>query len=279
MKIKIVIPSKVYPTDINIGMALRLKKCVSGFDDCTLVESSEDVVHIFGKWDIWTSRQIVRYSSRGIPVVYSGIDGNASLYNHNGKFTYNPVTRYSLQKVAKSGAVIQVGGNIEFEALRHIAHDAISRIIYNPDTTSLTDNTQMVSQFVQLYNEAIRTTDIKIRTNIGHTVKKHIEKELCCDETEYSKIVDLCSRILYMRHLYVKGAIPQQFLNDTAAIMTQYNYNERLFAKVINRLHATSFASHAMGCLNEAASLTEGFMPIKPSYGKTADKMLMTIVQ
>ena len=218
-------------------------------------------------------------SLRGIPVVFTSIAGLAPLLGRKGYTTRNILKKRMVREIVARSGGVQVCGSAEETALKAIVPDFTPDVIANPDFTQATDADKMMSLFTSLYEKAQIVFDKRLRENISHRVKeamKHIASQ--CEDGNGS-IADICSRIVYLRHLYIKGSIPQAFLDETSGIMTESNYDEDAMVQLLRRLKVDKFAAFAMELLARKSTLTEGFMPIELRDGKLVEKMERMVIQ
>lgn len=271
MRIKYIIPTKIHPNMINVGMYQHLCEEFQTRHNAEVVETSPDIVHIFGVWNHNYSHLSKNYRSIGIPVVFTSVDGMIRLKSHEGDPTKKLSTLLSLRKTAKSGTILHACGQMEKSAITGIAKSADVRIIPNSEFTAAIDTMAMADRFLDMYSSACTINDKKIREQISSAVEKTNTTDKC--------IVDICSRILYIKQRFIMQNIPQTFLDETASVMIESNYDENEMAQILANLRLTKFASSVMALLSSRANLTEGFMPIESTDGKSVRKMERVIIQ
>lgn len=270
MRIKYVIPTKMHSDFINAGMHKLLCQALKVHGEVSIVDSSPDIVHVFGIWSNAYAKLVEKLRSLGIPVVFTSINGMAELKNSEGHTTNNIYTRRALGSIAKNGATIHVCGNFEAATVSHIYKYASISLITNPLFTSTTNNDFMVTKFMQLYLSVVERNDKNIKESIRSLVKKA--------GVENKEIAEICSRIIYIQKRFIMENIPLDYLEQTSAVMISSDYDEKEMRKTLETLHISKFASYTMALLSSKAKLTEGFMPIESIGGKTVEKMEKVII-
>lgn len=287
MRIKFIIPRNIRDGYVNKGMHDTLRHCLGGNGNFVVVDKNEDLVHMFGLWNNKYRRLANNLCKRGIPVVFTSIEGMAPLRNKRGDVTRNVFRRRVVREIVASCGGVQVCGNAEMNTLKAIVPGVAPDVIANPDFTQATDNDKMVALFAALYEKAQVVFDARLRESISKRVKEAIRST---DNTAggpaasqlseaHETMADICSRIVYLRHLSIKGTIPQGFLDETSDIMTKGNYDEAAMARLLKRVGMGRFAAYAMELLAQESSLTEGFMPVESRDGKTVERMRRMIIQ
>lgn len=278
MRISFITPRHTNKKFVNVGMYDALCRQLNNAQDIDIVNSSADIVHIFGLWN-WHYAQLVRNISKcGIPVVFTSITGPLTLLNSSGGVTNNLLIRHSVHSILSNASAIHVCGQVECMLLKTIVSGVVPQIIANPDFTHIVSNEKMVSMFVEIYTKVLNLFDTNLKDRIKKQVSEMVQKLFNTASEENDAMVEICSRIIYLHHLLVKKAIPQKFLDEMAALMEKSDYDERAMCQLLKRLHFYRFASFAMTLLHDNSSLTEGYMPISPQKGKLVENMKSYII-
>ena len=271
MRIQLIIPQETHRDFINRELCQSLHQNLSNLDGVELVDTSPEIVHIFGVWNNASAQKTESYRKKKIPVIFTPIKGLANLKLSDGATTNNISIRQAIKNIAKRGAVIHVCGKQENACIKGIARNAETAIIANSSFTATTDNQKMVSQFAKIYSSSYQANDNKIREGIRQQIKKI--KGIKADT------VSFCEHIMYIRQRYIMGNIPKSYIEETSKLIRTSDYDEKEIEKVLDGLKVASFAAYIMTLLEDTANLTEGFMPIEQKRGKIVKKMESIITQ
>lgn len=271
MRIRLIIPQSTHRDYINRGLYYILHSRLSNFDGAEIVDASPEIVHIFGTWSNASAKETEKYRKQHLPVVFTSIKGMIGLKLSDGTTTDNIALKLAIKRIARCGAVIHVCGQQENASIKEIAKYAETRVIANPSFTATTDTQSIVSNFFDLYTYAYKTNDNEIREHI----KKQVNK---ISGIKYST-ANFCERIMYIRHRYLMGNIPQFYIDETSETMLNSDYEEKEIEQTLEALKVANFAAYTMTLLEHKAKLTEGFMPIRQKEGKIVEKMENIITQ
>ena len=270
IRVKYIIPDKLSDTHINRGLPdlLRQRLPVSGA--MLVVDKLPQIVHVFGLWNSVYAKLLKRLRRKGLPVVFTSIEGLSPLLNVNGNTTNDIIRIAAIRQICTSCNIIHVCGNTEKALLESLSKKARTKAILNSMFTSLTDEETMLSMFQNTYISAYEQNTKLIRESISKKVKT---------ATNDGTIAEICSCLMYIRSLYISGCIPQKVLDDTTSTMMTHDYDETEMANVLKALKMLRFSSFCMSLLENRTQLTEGFMPIPAASGKIDNRMLNMIVE
>lgn len=241
------------------------------FGDTEIVDTSPDVVHIFGMWTAKSARAANDLQSRGIPVVFTAINGMAQLFDNNGEIVSNIALRNAVRQIARH-TILHCGGIAEEKIVTKIARRASTTIITNALTTSTTDTNRMLQDFHDLYAELYKRQEQTASGTIQAELSRNVKTDDCA-------IRDICSRLLYLKYLYKKNGIRKEVLDEVSTLMIASNYDEAVMRNTLEALHLRRFAASCMALLEKESTLTEGFMPIDATEDKTLRRMQEMIIQ
>lgn len=272
MRVKFITPSKHHADFVNFDMYNLLRQELTAHGEVEIVDVSPDIVHIFGLWNRSYTMRVRHFRHICVPVVFTSIRGMLPLIDGNGNTTSSLSTRMAVRAVCSSGALIHTCGPVEKSKIEIIAKKSTSEIIGNPTMTSGFGADDMLRKFESLYvNESQRNVS-RIRNEISERVGKlHATDDKC--------IMDICSRILYIKKRYIMQNIPLAFLQETADVMTNSDYDEDTMRDALAELKLYDFASYAMTLLRNNADLTEGFMPLAYTEGNLVGRMENVIIK
>lgn len=273
MRIKFIVTNKIDMSSVNYGLYECLINHFAEDDNMEIVDDKEDVVHAFGLWNHTWTNKVRRIRKREVPIIFTCLSGASSLYNTSGNLIHNRFVRKSITNIVNANAMIHSCGKYEKEALQRIAPNANVSIIHNPNFTKSVTIEDTLGYFIQLYKQVINDNDIKIFDDIESNVSAKLDKSLCNSPVEYTNIVEIATRIIYLQHLYNKRAIPQSYLDEISECMTSYDYNEKLMNRLLHDMNKYQLASYVMALLSSASTLTEGFMPVPLCESKIVENM------
>lgn len=271
MRVKYIIPPKLRPDFINQEMYTNLRHDMENHDEVDIVDLSPDIVHIFGIWSSSYARRVERYRSIDIPVIFTSINEILDIVSSSGHITSSLDAVMAIRKIASLNASIHVCGKTEENIIRKYAKKAVIKTVMNTTFTSLISRDEVSAEFYKIYVSETANNEKKIREMISTRIGSIGVNDKC--------ILDICSRILYIKQRYHMQNIPLDYLKETAKAMTESNYDENVMRQTLAKMKLLDFASFTMTLLRNKANLTEGFMPIKNSEGKTVDKMEKVIIQ
>ena len=273
MRIKYITPPKVRPGYIHAELCQMLRKELPTCEDVEIVNLSPDIVHVFGIWNSTNAKLVERYRRIGIPVIFTSVNGMLSLVGKESHDSCSIATKTALRRICKSGAVIHTCGKMENSIIKSIARTADTQIIGNALLSATTDAKTMEECLISLYKSTCEAND----TNIKQKIAANIDKVTATDGD--ITITAICARIMYIRQRFIMHNIPQAYLDETSQQMTKSDYDEDKIKVVLKDLNMSQFASYVMTLLNDCSTLTEGFMPIKSTSGKTVENMKKYIIQ
>lgn len=270
IRVKYIIPDKLSDTHVNRGLPDLLRQWLPASGAMLVVDKHPQIVHVFGLWNSSYAKLVKRLRRKGLPVVFTSIEGLSPLLNINGNTTNDIIRIAAIRQICTSCNIIHVCGNTEKALLESLSKKAHTKVILNSMLTSLTDEERMLSIFQETYISAYEQNTSFIRECISKKIKA-----VTNDET----IADVCSCLMYIRSLYVSGCIPQKVLDDTTSTMMTHDYDEAEMANVLKSLKMLRFSSFCMSLLENRTQLTEGFMPIPSASGKIDSRMQNMIVE
>lgn len=252
------------------GLQNLLVKSMETFGDIDVVNSSPDIVHMFGDWSESSVKKVKSFSNIGIPLVFSATEGLSSLLNRDG-FPKKSIAHKRIVKEISQHAYIHCYGSTEDKLLRSIFSRLKSKVILNPEYTSLTNNENAATAFHDLYTSVYSSHELSIRKSIEGKISK-----VCKEQVTISEI---CFRLLYIKYLFKRSGIKQNYLDEVSRFMIDNGYDESLMREKLKALHLLKFASSCMSLLEQVSTLTEGFMPVVASNDKTTRSMRKLIIQ
>ena len=255
---------------INASLADTLQHDIAAEGCFEVVDAAPEIVHVFGPWSGGSASLIKKYKKKGVPVVFTSIHGMAQLLSSRGEGTTPMATALAVRRICALCSVVHTCGPAEEQVVKAVCRRSNTVIIRNALLTSLTSQSSMIDEFAAMYNKAYARHDEQTRKDIAARVGK---------ATTDPAVANICTHLMYLRHLYTAGCIPQRVLDAAARDMTTTNYDEKELAQVLETLKILDFSAYCMTLLQRNASLTEGFMPIKAKTGRTADNMQKMTVQ
>lgn len=270
IRVKYIIPDKLSDANINRGIPDLLRQMLPATGAILVVDEHPQIVHVFGLWNSSYAEVVKILRRRGLPVIFTSIEGVPPLLNEKGNTTNDMIKIAAIRKICTLCNVIHVCGNTEKTLLESISEKIHTKVILNSEFTALTNDNTVTSMFQETYMSVYeQNTDI---------VKDGI-KTMIMSLTKDDTIADICSRLMFIRSLYISGCIPQSVLDETADKMITSDYDEAAMADLIRALKIFKFSSFCMSLLESRTQLTEGFMPIPSASGKICDRMRNMIVE
>lgn len=270
IRVKFIIPDKLSDIHINSGLPDILRQGFSSPGTILVVDKYPQVVHVFGVWNNKYAAFVKKQRRKGLPVVFTSIEGLAPLLNAKGCRT-NDITRISaIKRICSSSNIVHVCGNIEKSLLESVSKDVQTKVILNSEFTSLTDVGSLVDMFKETYQSVYEQNKASIKDSINAATSA---------ATNDKTIAAICSCLMYIRKLYISGCIPQSVLDDTATMIITRDYDEAEMANVLKTLGVFKFSSFCMSLLEDHTQLTEGFMPIPAAKGKINERMQNMITE
>lgn len=270
VRVRYIIPNKLGTVDVNGGLCDILRQKIGSFGAVNVVESSPEVVHVFGLWTSAYVRRIKRFTDIGVPVVFTSLQGIAPLIDKEGSITCNMSRRANIRSICSRCSSVVACGPEETGLIERISRNAPSVIIPNSTFTSIIDEEHMAEKYSELYVDIYAMNDRKTRKEISDLVKR---------QTDDVDIARICLQLMYIRTLFIRKCIPHHVLDETSEMLLKSNYDEDVMARVLKALGMLDFSSVCMALLQEESHLTEGFMPVKAKAGKTLDQIQKIIVQ
>ena len=270
IRVKFITPKKPYTTYVNGNLVNILQQRLEALGAIKIVESSPEIVHIFGLWTIRNANNIQKYRDIGVPVVFTSIEGLSPLLSRSGNVTKDLSKKIAIKSICKKSTVVHTCGPSESCIISKLSRKLSVVEIQNVELTALTTEEKMANLFMEMYKNSYTTNDNLIKQAIDNKVKKDVTN---------NTIADICSRLMYIRNRFTSGCIRQSILDDTARILTESNYDEDEMSKALDRLGMLEFSAYCMKLLESTTGLTEGFMPIDAKSGKTVKRMQNMIVQ
>ncbi len=258
MRISFIAPKNNKREYINYEMYETLKHTSENAEGITVTDDFPDVVHIFGTWNSSFTKFCKTFSRRGIPIVFTCIEGLPA----STRLRKSPIKKHFNRKISHLATGLHVCGNAEKALIK--GSGSISNIycINNACQTSLISNEEMASKAVEMYKKVIDDNEC--------LTKKHIVSFLKRKKVSDDTIKTICFKLLYIKHLLRRGNLPRHFLQDLADYLTFNNYDEDKMSTTLKKAGIIKFASRMMYVLNNNSTLTEGFMPIAATDDKQA---------
>ena len=257
MRIKFVNLTKNSATHLNTDLLSTLAESINAFGDMEVVDTSPDMLHLFGRWSAASASTIAHNQSIGIPVVFTDIDGLADLLTASASHRLCPKAFHCI-------------GPAEAKLINRLAPKAVVTVIANAQFTATTSQPDMLQQFHNLYTTVYAQHEAKVVTSINEKVNKLSSK----DQT----IRTICAKLLYLQYAYKRETIRQHLLDELSHTLISSDYDEKVMGQMLDELQIKAFAASAMSLLAENAQLTEGFMPIQASADKTMKRMQRLII-
>lgn len=270
MRVKFIIAPTKHPDYINIGMYENLCREFQSHDKVDIVDLSPDIVHIFGIWNRKYASYAEHYRRIGVPVIFTSVNGMLSIILKSGRITNNISTRIAIRKICRIGAVVHVCGKMEERIISGLTKNVTIKTIANASFTSLISLKDMCDSFYNLYTTEIDSNEIRIR--------ERIQKKIHDANIDDTVIADICSRLLYIRQRFKMQNIPLFCLEETARVMTESDYDENVMRQALKIMKLQKFSAYTMTILKRRANLTEGFMPLACSNGRTVAKLENVII-
>lgn len=273
MRVRLIIPPPDGHLHANSQLAESLYLLLEENKICEVAEKCVDVTHVIGMWDHKTANIVAQLDGRGIPVVFTSVSGAESLLNKEGHTAKFLTLISAVRSIARHSAYITTGGDVERQIISRICPKAKTVIVRNPFITSSSDVNTMLDLLLQTYRQALED-----KTNSQfEAIRKKIAMMVAEDATESAEerdlIIDLCSRVLYIKQQYQKGVIHLSYLDSLSDTLKATSFDEYLFQDIIAKKRSLKFVAHAMALMEETSALTEGFMPVRTRKGKVVEKM------
>lgn len=273
MRVRLIIPPPDGHLHANSQLAKSLYLLLEENKICEVAEKCVDVTHVIGMWDHKTANIVAQLDGRGIPVVFTSVSGAESLLNKEGHTAKSLTLISAVRSIARHSAYITTGGDVERQIISRICPKAKTVIVRNPFITSSSDVNTMLDLLLQTYRQALED-----KTNSQfEAIRKKIAMMVAEDATESAEerdlIIDLCSRVLYIKQQYRKGVIHLSYLDSLYDTLKATSFDEYLFQDIIAKKRSLKFVAHAMALMEETSALTEGFMPVRARKGKAVEKM------
>lgn len=270
IRIKYIIPDKLSDTHINSSLSGILRQRFSSSDAILVVDKYPQLVHVFGIWNSKYTKMVKDLRRKGLPVVFTSIEGLVSLLNAKGDKISGFTRIEAIRRICSSCNIVHVCGKTEKALLESLSRCVNVKIILNSEFTSLTDEKSLIDNFQEIYSSAYEQNMASIKKRIAA-----IANAATTDKT----IVEISSCLMYIRSLYISGYIPHSVLNAAAMLMMTRDYDENEMVNVLKTLKIFKFSSFCMSFLESNTQLTEGFMPIPSAKGKINERMQEMIIE
>lgn len=228
--------------------------------DSTIVLTDEnpDVIHFVGAWTSAAVGIAKDAMSKFIATVHTPL-GSLSPWE-------KPSSAHI--KLTSRCTMIVSAGQMEQELLDDGSRQNL-RMILNPVVTATTDAAKMAEEYKSVYRHSIKTIDENLWSEVEHKVQLINEK----DEI----ILNICKNLLYAQYLSQRRNIPQVFISGLSELFIKSDYDEDRLDEVLKLIHLNLFTERLEYVMQEAAGLTEGFMPLPMKEDKIAGQMLTII--
>ena len=271
MNLQIIATSDFRQDLLNARLCESLPQELMSSGSVNVVDRHPDLVHLFGLWNKESIKAIHWFKVRRIPIVFTSLDGlpalNPTVKGVSGQSALNSC----LKKVSSLVEVVHVCGSVEETAIRDLCKEAKTVCIKNCYYTRLTSKPSMLQALEKLYVSVVEKHDEEVRQTITDRIKE-------ANITDKA-MATIASRLLMLHTLYIKGSIPQNFLDDLSALLVKTDYDEKHLCSVLRRLKLYKFASRAMQILADCSTLTEGFMPMPPTDDKLTAGIKENVIQ
>jgi len=262
MRLQLIITRQPTPRDINHSLFSLLQERLAEKGGLLLTEEAPDVAHVFGAWTDKTADTVANLHKRGIPIIYTSLEGlQAAVETAHKRANIN--TTKCRNRILKAVNILNVCGAKEQEIYSKMRRSISTRLVYNPFFTSLTTDKKVLAEMLRLYQDTIETAEQNVRKTIATTVEQA--------ESGDKNINNICCQILYIKHVMLRGGITQEQLDSLSNAMTTLQYDEEVMLATARQLKIHTFAAALFFVLAKKAALTEGFMPFPMKDNKASD--------
>lgn len=228
-----------------------------------------DVIHVFGAWNMSAAMKIKQASKLLIPVVYSPLGMLAPwVKSENGMAKSAQMATFQRDMLRHATSVVSWGKQ-EIDAIRNMEKSVSIHQIANAIVSNATTPSQMVTDMMQVYEQAMAHHDKKIRLEI----EARLDKLQVNDANIRSVAFELC----YMRYLFHRGNIPKAKMQSYAQLLIATNFDEEKMEALLNDMHLYKFMESLEAVMEIHTSLTEGFMPIPAELNKLSKQIEKTM--
>lgn len=270
MRIQLYISEKAKENEINKQLVSSLEKLYQEQPDIIMTDENPDIVHIFGAWNLETTKFASQLYKKTIPYVYSPLGGLLPWNMKRNSMKENQLLLYSAQKkMTTQASMVHVCGELEKKTIEESKWNENLTLIKNFVITNDITLEIMAKELLKLYGEIIASYDFKVHEEIQNKVN-NLEEE---DEN----IRLIFGKILAAQHQVNRGYIKQETLDDLSHVMIAADYDEDAMANLLRKYRIDLFAARLEQVLLEESTLTEGFTTIPPIQDKETENIRQSI--
>ena len=241
------------------AMAQILKEQIGLRDDCYIVESAPDVVHVFGLMDSATKRVLTHYRDLCIPTVFTPCDGLARYTASKQTISHKTAFMPTFRRLLMTATAILSTGKEEGNALATTAPKAEIEIVPNAAVTSSITPHDMADAIIRIYGTAFEKNEQQVAANIVKTIGAALKGH---DTDTTGNIKSVCAKLLYARYLNNRGLLSTPRLEELGRMFVETDYDEDRLAFLLPRIKIRKFTAGLLALLDERGYISEGFMPI-----------------
>lgn len=227
-------------------------------------ESTPHLVHVFGAWDNAAATFLFKARNRGIPTVYSPVGGLIS-WNKEQEGIQRRIALYArqLRMIGQAEAVVTFS-QIEKQSVEKMKNAIRLETFANPIITNTVTMDGLVGQMIQLYEQAEKSFDEKVRQQINNKIFAWKDSV---------SIHAILFKLFYLQHQLHQGAIPHDSIAELGQMMMTTDYNEDEMNDILQQLKMDKWMARLEQILSETDGLTEGFMPSPPLNDSTTKRI------
>ena len=271
MRIQLYISEKAKSVDINNKLVATLLRLLESAAGHVVTDENPDIVHFLGCWDMRMAHTATNIKRRLIPYVYSPLGGLQPWEIDEHKLAKHTQLLAFQRQLTKEASVVHVGGEMELKSIRRNKWNSNVRIIESPVITNGITEDELVSQFLNLYEETIISHDTKIKEDIAKRVSEVKE--------DNENVNSLLREILYARYQLHRGGLPSLTLDNLSTHLTKSDIDEDHFEQLLDDMKINKFFARLECIMASESTLTEGFMPIPMIEDRVADKIKSSITR
>jgi len=219
-----------------------------------LTDENPDLIHFIGAWNSASLGIAKDAKAKYIATVHTPL-GSLSPWQRPSAAYVKQTSRCTF---------IVASGQMEKELLDDGSRTHLG-LISDSVLTNLTTPEKMVSEYIDVYKNAIKTTDENLWKDVEHKVSMIRES----DEV----ILNICKNLLYAQYLTQRKNIPLVFLKSLSELLIKSDFNEDRLGEVLKLIKLYIFTQRLEFLMQEKTELTEGFMPVPMKEDKVAKAM------
>lgn len=260
MRVKLITINNNIPYCHNIAMVTQIEDAVCKNTEIEIVDTSPDIVHMFGQWSLRSEQKIKEWVKLKIPVIFTSIDGMSSLIHSQTSI---------VKKIVTASTSICVSGPKEQNILLSRFGATNIQIIANPLVTSTITEKEFANKIYETYQKQIEEFDKDIRRGIQKQMVKLKEKN--------DTISKICSTLLYAQYQVHRKDLRKSVIDELVQTLMTEHYDEDKVCKDLKALDIYRFSQRMMSVAQQYATLTEGFMPVPALDDDTTSQIIDTL--